>query len=393
MSKMLHKSLIFIALSLFTLQLMSQSIPEDLEISLLTCSSGEEIYAAFGHSAIRVKDMNRHQDIVFDFGVFDFDEPNFVLKFVRGNLKYRLAISDFDDFMAMYREQGREVMEERLNLTGTEKQSVLSMLMYNYLPENRYYYYDFLFDNCSTRIRDLVDTLHSYYVPLDYKDAPSYSFRDNLEQYLHRLPWMKFGIDVVLGSRLDRTMTFREQMFLPVNLSKNFRQYRRISDNTELLATPRVLTEKINVEIIPGKGIFTPFNTLIFIFIIIVVVTLMKPELTKPIGYTIFILIGLQGLVLLILWTGTSHYATKANWNILWVNPLYLFIILGNPKVMKSILFFILIFSDIFILISWNFLPQEFNTAALPLIGILIYLKIKILFRSPRRLRLFQSRS
>jgi hypothetical protein len=360
-----------------TFNLFAQEQPVEIEISLLTCSSGEEIYAAFGHSAIRVKDFSNKEDIVFDFGVFDFNEPNFILKFSQGKLKYKLSISDFEDFMYMYRMQDREVVEERLNLTEAEKQEILSMLMHNYLPENRYYYYDFLFDNCSTRIRDLVDTLHAYYVPEDLEGVRTHSFRDNLGQYLHNLTWLKFGIDIVLGSRIDKTMTFREQMFLPVNLSENLRKYRRTDNQAELLAPLLILTQSDSPNFI-RRNYFTALNTLIALFILIVLLTWMWPGTIKPIGYFIFILIGLQGLVLLFLWTGTTHYSTKANWNILWVNPLYLLLLFDKFKSLKNLLLIVLLSLDAFILVFWNIIPQEFNIASIPLLGILIYLKARI---------------
>lgn len=371
-------------LILIQVQAFSQQIHSDLEFSLLTCASGEEIYAAFGHSAIRVKELNKHKDIVFDFGVFDFNEPNFVLKFIRGNLKYRLSISDYEDFIAMYKDQGREVMEERLNLTEDETKKVLAMLMYHYLPENRYYYYNFLFDNCSTRIRDLVDTLGAFYIPENAINAPTSSFRENLEQYLQELPWMKFGIDIVLGSRIDRTMSFRDQMFLPINLSQNLRQYRRYGENSELLSQPRILIENKIFETKPRKDYFTPFNILSILLIIILILTWTHPRITKPLGIAIFTLIGIQGVILLILWTGTTHYATKANWNILWVNPFYLLMIFSYPQFFKNILFSTLILCDVFILATWNFLPQELNIAAIPLLGILIFLKARIWYMDYR---------
>ena len=362
-----------------TINTYSKEQSNDLQISLLTCSTGEEIYAAFGHNAVRVKDPANNSDIVFDYGVFNYQEPNFVWKFTRGNLKYQLTISDFNDFMDMYRRLNRGVVEEKLNLTEGEKHQFLAWMLDNYRPENRNYYYDFMFDNCSTRIRDLVDSLHTYNAAGGENFVPSVSFRDNLAKYFKHMPWYKFGTDLILGARVDQKMSFSEEMFLPDNLSANLRSYRRIDNNNELLSTSKILVQNVPFSIQTWKKYLTPLNSFILMFLVLILLSWRKPALEKPFMTFIFILYGLTGLMLVFMWIGTSHYSSKENWNILWLNPLYVLLLTRNGKRIKNILLWMLVVIDLCILLFWKVIPQELNFAIIPLIATGLYFKVRMM--------------
>ena len=139
------------------------------DISILTVGPGDNLNDSFGHSAIRVKDYLMNYDIVFDYGRYDFNSPNFYLKFARGQLDYQLGVSYFDDFFDIYLRQGRSIDSQTLDLTQEEKQQIFSYLLTNNLPENRAYRYDFFYDNCANRIplvleESLTDSL-SYQYP------------------------------------------------------------------------------------------------------------------------------------------------------------------------------------------------------------------------------------
>lgn len=130
-------------------------LSDSARISLLTCSPGNELYSVFGHSAIRVKDLPNKVDIVFNYGVFDFSDPNFYPNFVRGRMNYILAGNYYEDFYSSYVEENRSISEQVLNFSKEEKQHLLDSLFINYMPEHRYYRYDFFYDNCATRIRNV----------------------------------------------------------------------------------------------------------------------------------------------------------------------------------------------------------------------------------------------
>ena len=195
-----------------------------LRISLLTCAPGEELYSTFGHTALRVQDPSQGIDQVYNYGTFEFG-PDFYTKFIRGKLLYFLSVEEFGDFMYQYEAQSRSVQEQVLRLDCFEKQKLRSALQVNALEENKYYRYDFLFDNCTTRAGDMVAKNTEPAVNfLDILDGRDPSFRDLIHEYLDAggQHWSKLGIDLLLGAKLDRKASNREAMFLPDYLLKGF---------------------------------------------------------------------------------------------------------------------------------------------------------------------------
>ena len=149
----------FVLLFFLPAKIFAQDDSCHLRISILTCSPGEELYSTFGHSAIRVTDSVSHNDIVYNYGTFNFDEPGFYTKFIRGKLSFYLSTDDFDSFISDYREEKRDITEQVLNLTCAEKYNVVMLLQTNMMALNRTYKYDFTFDNCTTRLRDLLEKI------------------------------------------------------------------------------------------------------------------------------------------------------------------------------------------------------------------------------------------
>ncbi len=149
----------------FPLKIFAQNDSCHLRISILTCSPGEELYSTFGHSAIRITDSVSHHDIVYNYGTFNFDEPGFYTKFIRGKLSFYLSTDDFESFMNEYLEEKRDITEQVLNLTCAEKYNIVMLLQANMMAANRTYKYDFTFDNCTTRLRDLIEKCCGYFHP------------------------------------------------------------------------------------------------------------------------------------------------------------------------------------------------------------------------------------
>ncbi len=186
------------------LKIFAQNDSCHLRISLLTCSPGEELYSTFGHSAIRITDSVSHTDIVYNYGTFNFDEPGFYTKFIRGKLSFYLSTDDFNSFLYSYQQENRGVIEQVLNLTCTEKYNMLMLLQANLMGQNKFYKYDFTFDNCTTRLRDLLEKTSDSPVHFGKILETKSSFRDLIHKYLdyNDKQWSKLGIDILLGSSI-----------------------------------------------------------------------------------------------------------------------------------------------------------------------------------------------
>jgi hypothetical protein len=335
-------------------------------ISLLTCGAGDELYSTFGHSAVRVCDTTRQLDLVFNYGTFDFNEPHFYANFVRGKLNYMLSVTKFENFMFAYEAEQRWVLEQTLHLAPEQKQKVAAFLIRNSLPENKYYLYDFLFDNCTTRIRDLLETEcgGQFVLPNQPLNRPP-TFRELLYPHLQTMPWSKLGIDLLLGSRTDRVATPREYLFLPAFLSEAM-------DGALLNGQPAVAESRylLRPGAQPAQG--APFFTPAMLFGLLLVLAGLATWIKLPLkGFDAawFLLLGLFGLFLLFMWAGTDHYVTKANFNLLWAFPAHAVVAVAllrkrRPRWVKW--YFIgTSAACILLCIFWALLPQHLNTSLL----------------------------
>lgn len=352
----------------------AQTFSSHAEVSLITCSPGSELYSIFGHSAIRVRDTVTDRDWIFNYGVFDFDTPNFYWKFIRGKLQYRLAIQRMDDFVRSYAAEGRAIKEERLRLTGQEKQRLLRFLRINHLPENRYYLYDFFYNNCSTKIWDVSEAQVSDSLVFDRSVYTPRSFRDLLYLYLEKVPWSKLGIDLLLGVPADKTANFEQQMYLPDYLSRNMSHtYRLTSSGREpLMEKEKVILERNEKLSDMDRSLLTPAVVFGLVLLVLAVLTFRAGKSTRRrVDAVLLLLTSLFGVVLLFMWFGTNHQQMDWNLNVLWANPLGLFFVyFALSKQMKragwaagGLLAFLLVN-----LVGWPWLPQHFNLSLLPLI-------------------------
>ena len=215
MKKLFLSILIFIG---FAIHMNAQhlQLTTNAQISVITVAPGNELVDSFGHSAFRVRDSYLSVDIVYNYGRYDFGTPNFYGKFAQGKLLYDLGISTFNDFMYHYTAQNRTVVEQILNLTKKEKQQFFEFLQTNARPENKSYLYDFFFDNCATKLRDVSNEILAENIQLNYTyDEMNLTFRDLIHKYLDDQAWGKFGIDLALGSVIDRKAMPEEYSFLP----------------------------------------------------------------------------------------------------------------------------------------------------------------------------------
>ena len=347
-----------------------------LRISLLSCTPGEELYSTFGHSAFRVIDSNSVEDIVYNYGTFNFGEDGFYLKFIRGKLMYYVSTERFRDFKNSYQNENRGITEQVLNLTGAEKISTRSFLIENCKEENRYYKYDFFFDNCTTRLRDILKKqLDSGFCHKAVMPAGS-RFRKAIHEYLDQngKDWSKLGIDILLGLRCDAVMTAEQMQFLPDNLMKSLDSSN--TGNHLVLSESQLLVAN---DLIAKGPLLTPFVFFTLLLALIITLGFVKNKIVQSLlqGFDglLFFLTGSLGILLILMWTCTDHSMCRDNLNLLWAWPTHFvmaFLVNSKKNWVRKYFSFTAI-ALVLVLLSWFFLPQQMNNALIPFILLLIY--------------------
>lgn len=364
---------------LFFLSFFSNAQPDTchLRISLLTCTPGEELYSIFGHSALRVVDNSSHTDRVFNYGTFDFEDPDFYKKFIRGKLLYFVSVDSLPAFLEEYRYTNRGVTEQVIRLRCEEKQKLLTALLENAREENKYYRYDFTYDNCTTRLRDMLEkTLGNELPTKNILPEHGATFRHLIHSYLDHggQQWSKLGIDILLGSSLDKKLTNRETMFLPDYLMKAL-------DSATLNEQPLVAEKQILLHQegkTPSASSLTPFVVFLLLFLIIAVLSVFRwapgKLFLKIFDLVFFITLGLLGVLLLFMWWGTDHAMCRNNFNLLWALPIHLpgALLIFRCTLWSMYYFRFLFFYTLLLLLTWYLLPQQFNPALLSVVGLVL---------------------
>ncbi len=356
-------------------------LTERAQISLITGEPGRELAAKFGHSAIRVYDPENGIDLVYNYGTYDFNAPGFYQKFLMGKLNYSLSVYEFKRMAYAYKYYNQSLYEQVLNLNYDEKVEVYNIININYQPENRYYLYDFFLDNCSSRIRDVLENVLGDKLYFDDQHIKKHkTFRQLLDEFLYSAKWGDFGIDLIIGRPADVIASSREYMFLPYKLFDAFEYAQIIRDNGK---SPLVqITNIINQSVkIPGKKAIQVSPLLLFwaLFLLVLALSLIfnrNKKVFKYIDIILFLAVGFTGLLISFLWFVTEHIPTKDNLNLLWAFPFHLilpYMILRNIKTQwkKYYLQFWIIFLILF-LASWTILPQQMNIANIPIILMLL---------------------
>ena len=346
-----------------------------IRISLLTCTPGDELYSIFGHSALRVIDSNSVTDIVYNYGTFNFDDEGFYLKFVRGKLNYYISIENFEDFKYIYQATNRGITEQVLNFSEPEKSNIKHALIENLKEENKYYQYDFFFDNCTTRLRDLIVTSKQPNPFLPAVKPVNMRFRQGIHEYLDsgHQPWSKLGIDILLGAPTDRIMTAAEQQFLPDNLMMALDSAKK----STVVLSSKNLYPLLNTSN-DGRW-FTPFvffSMLLAGFVLLHIAFSKKwPVMLAGLDGLLFFCTGILGVLLIFMWVGTDHSMTKNNYNLLWALPSHLVIsfFISSKKIWVKKYFGFTYIAGLLTLICWFFLPQQMNNALIPFVGLLIF--------------------
>lgn len=348
-----------------------------ITVSLVTFYPGDESFSIYGHTELRVQQGN--YDVYYNYGVFDFNSPGFVYRFVTGDALYYCV-----PVPAKYARtgmEGRRMVEQRLNLTQKQAERVRNYLIVNSLPDNRAYQYRYLTDNCSTRPRDIIenaladDSLH-------YGEAPNtFTYRQMMTHYGKNYPWQQFGIDLLLGSELDKPLDYRQQMFVPMVLMEGFdgATIMREGAKVPLVSNTKVVVDgsKNGIVLPPTPWWRTPLAVSVAILVLAILLTVRdvkRKRVTRWFDSAFYAILAIIGCVIIFLVTMSHHEAITPNYNLLWAHPLALIPAILTPflKRTQHILRFYHSANAIVMILTlagWYFLPQAANVAFFPLMA------------------------
>jgi len=367
---MLKKNIIVLVAVWITLCSHAQQLSPSATISLITLGpTQKELYSAFGHTAVRVYDSEQAIDLFYNYGVFSFDQ-NFYLNFARGENYYQLQVYDYPLARDHYIGENRYVHEQILNLTLEQTQLVFEYLKWNARPENKVYLYDYFYDNCSTRPRDVLKKVLGDAVAWDESPVEKpISIRDMTDNYLGQQPWGDLGIDICLGMPMDKILGRTERMFLPDSLESGFDRAKIKSDSAwSPLVKEKIIVFKSSPENY-SFPIFHPWIVFGLISVIILAISfldLKQGRITPYVDKIIFIVTGTLGLLLILLGTATEHKAAANNLNVLWALPTNL--VLPFMKKLRQRYFLAATVISGITLLTWATLPQELHVFLIPLV-------------------------
>lgn len=345
-----------------------------VQVSLLTCNPGNEVYSTFGHSAIFIYDSVKHVNRVYNYGTFAF-EDNFIYKFVKGDLNYCLSVGNINGFINEYIYEQRGITQQVLNLSFEEKIKLYEYLQNNYKPENRNYHYDFLFDNCSTRILDAINFATNNQIQYDYSFiTKKSSYRQLIASKAAYLQWLTYGMDLMLGIPCDKTASDKDHLFLPDNLMLAYFFATIKHGNT---TEPFVVKTNLMLDIPLSQPTLAFYLTPIFIFscflILVILLTIYEYKNNKWFRFIdvfIYFILATIGLLFIFMWTSTRHMVAYQNMGLLFANPLlWIFIGVIIFKKIKAINWCSILYlvSLSILIITWHWLfPQKFNIALFP---------------------------
>ena len=337
----MKKGLLYIVLTFIlsvvnaTVGAQSMTNPDRIQISLLTCSPGKEVWAQYGHTAIRYYDKESGEDLAINYGIFSLDQTYFIPRFVLGMTDYRMGVQPMDMFLAQYSYEGRGVVEQVLNLSAEDKEVIYKALQENMKPENVVYRYNYFFDNCTTRARDmLINHLHGKVVyPPAEKDA---TFRSMIHKWNNKYEWSQFGEDLLLGVNADRKTTKSEQQFLPENLRSDFDKARY--NGKPLVKETNVLLDA-ETEVAEPVFPLSPLSIALIFAVISLVMMLFsyrRQQVYWAWDLALMLTSGLMGIIFFVM-IFSQHPCVSLNFILLFFNPLPLFFLYSTIKKKKVI--------------------------------------------------------
>lgn len=370
------KSKIFTILFFFSTVLAAET--KDYVISVLTMGPGSSLSDSFGHSAIRVQDKSKNYDLVFNYGVYDFNDPNFYSNFIKGYLNYSLGVSYYKDFKSSYISNNRSIKEQVLLLPDVLNRKIADRLIFNSKPENKNYRYDYFSNNCSTIIKDIIDeSLIDYDYENDYivENKGKNTYRNLIYENINKNSWGSLGIDICLGSYIDQEIDVKKNTFLPEYLfeylNSSYYKHPDLSNKIKLVKKNNFINyENKEFQNLNSNNLF---YSPLFIFIIIssFLLFLSSRDLNNKVIHLILqsthIITSAIGFLLLFLWFFTDHFTSAYNYNLLWANPLNIILIFKSiNKKWKIALLKLLLLSLALIVLHSITNVQVFNISLYP---------------------------
>ena len=359
---------------------------ERYEISILSIGEGSSLADAFGHTAIRLKDTELKNDIVFNFGVYDFNSPNFYSNFVKGRPEYKLGIQNYNNLTQNYIKQKRYIVEHRLKLDQNSIKIIIDLLFEKL--NDPYYIYDYFRDNCTTRAADIViDKTNNKFKDDKLKYKTIVSYRDLIHEKINENSWAALGIDLCLGAIIDKKINTRETFFLPENLMNYLDLYDGGIINRNIIYSPKS-------EISYRESLPSPLVINFILSLIIIAITIFNfknNKWNKSLDTLIFLITGSIGILIIYLWFFSNHFASAQNFNFLWAFPFNFALILAihKNKVPKWSIGYIklLIILIVLLFLHWITAVQKYNLTLLP---IFVALLIRYSFLVHRIKKIYQ---
>ena len=355
--------LIFFSLNIYANELENKN---RYKISILSIGEGPSLVDAFGHTAIRVKDAQLKNDIVFNFGVYDFNSPNFYSNFVKGRPEYKLAIQNYSNLIQNYIRQKRYIVEHQLNLDQNSTKIIIDLLVEKL--NDPYYIYDYFRDNCTTRAADIViDKTNNKFKDDKLESEAILTYRDLIHRKINENSWAALGIDLCLGAIIDKKINTRETFFLPENLMNYLDLYEGDIIKRNIIYSPES-------EISYQENLPSPLLINLILSLIIVAITIFnfkRNKWNKSLDSLIFLISGSIGILIIYLWFFSNHFAGAQNFNFLWAFPLnfaLIFAIYKNKIPNWSIGYIkLLIILIILLFLHWATGVQKYNLTLLPI--------------------------
>ena len=369
------KSKIFTILFFFSTIILAET--NDYIISVLTIGPGNSLSDSFGHSAIRVQDKSKNYDLVFNYGIYDFNDPKFYSNFIKGYLNYSLGVSYFKDFKSSYISNNRSIKEQVLLLPDSLNKKIVDRLIINSKPENKNYLYDYFSNNCSTIIKDIIDeSLIKYDYQNTYVVKDKNTYRNLIYENINKNSWGSLGIDICLGSYIDQEIDAEKNTFLPEYLfeylNSSYYKHPELGNKIKLVKKINFINNK-NKQF-PNLNIDTLLYSPLFIFIILsslliyLNVKYLNNKKVHLLLQSTHIITSAIGFLILFLWFFTDHYSAAYNYNLLWANPLNIILIFKiiNKKWKVALLKLLLVSLALIVLHSITNV-QVFNISLYPI--------------------------
>ena len=386
--KHLNNYIITLCLILYSININANATEsfKRYEISILSIGEGSSLADAFGHTAIRLKDTELKNDIVFNFGVYDFNSPNFYSNFVKGRPEYKLGIQNYNNLTQNYIKQKRYIVEHRLKLDQNSIKIIIDLLFEKL--NDPYYIYDYFRDNCTTRAADIViDKTNNKFKDDKLKYKTIVSYRDLIHEKINENSWAALGIDLCLGAIIDKKINTRETFFLPENLMNYLDLYDGGIINRNIIYSPKS-------EISYRESLPSPLVINFILSLIIIAITIFNfknNKWNKSLDTLIFLITGSIGILIIYLWFFSNHFASAQNFNFLWAFPFNFALILAihKNKVPKWSIGYIklLIILIVLLFLHWITAVQKYNLTLLP---IFVALLIRYSFLVHRIKKIYQ---